>query len=69
MEAGATLTIEPNVVVQFAHERADEYYGITVEGTLIADGGDSSTAILFTSGALEWAKKPGDWRGIEVAQV
>jgi len=37
--AGATLTIEPDVVVKFAHERADEYYGITVEGTLIADRG------------------------------
>ena len=66
VEADATLTIQPDVVVKFAHERADEYYGITVEGTLIADGGDSTTAILFTSGAAEWAKKPGDWRGIEV---
>ena len=66
VEAGATLTIEPEVVVKFRHEQADDYYGITVEGTLIADGGDSTTAILFTSGATEWAKKPGDWRGIEV---
>jgi len=66
VEAGATLTIQPEVVVKFSHERADDYYGITVEGTLIADGGDSTTAILFTSGASEWAKKPGDWRGIEV---
>ena len=48
VEAGVTLTIQPDVVVKFAHERADDYYGITVEGTLIADGGDSSTAILFT---------------------
>ena len=53
-------------MVKFAHERAHEYYGIMVEGTLIADEGDSTTAILFTSGAEEWAKKPGDWRGIEV---
>ena len=66
VEAGAMLTIEPEVVVKFAHERADEYYGIIVKGTLMADGGDSSTAILFTSGAAEWAGKPGDWRGIEV---
>ena len=66
VEAGATLTIQPDVVVKFAHARADDYYGITVEGTLMADGGDSTTAILFTSGAAEWAKKPGDWRGIEV---
>ena len=66
VEAGATLTIQPEVVAKFAHERADDYYGITVKGTLIADGGDSTTAILFTSGAPEWAKKPGDWRGIEV---
>ena len=41
VEAGATLTIQPDVVVKFAHERADEYYGITVEGTLMADGGGS----------------------------
>ena len=56
VEAGATLTIQPEVVVKFAHERADDYYGITVEGTLIADGGDSTRAILFTSGAAEWAR-------------
>ena len=68
VEAGATLTIQPDVVVKFAHARADEYYGITIEGTLIADGGDSTTPILFTSGAEEWAKKPGDWRGIEMAE-
>ena len=67
VEAGATLMIQPDVVVKFAHERADEYYGITVEGTLIADGEDSTTAILFTSGAAEWARKPGDWRGIEAS--
>ena len=66
VEAGATLTIQPDVVVKFAHERADEYYGITVKGTLVAAGGDSTTAIMFTSGAEEWARKPGDWRGIEV---
>jgi len=30
VEAGATLTMEPDVVVKFAHERADEYVGITV---------------------------------------
>ena len=59
VEEGATLTIEPNVVVKFAHERADDYSGITVEGTLIADGGDSITAILFTSGAREWARIAG----------
>ena len=29
-------------------------------------GGDSATAILFTCEAEEWARKPGDWRGIEV---
>ena len=63
VEMSATLIIQPNVVVKFAHERADHYYGITVEGTLVADGGDSTTAILFTSGAEEWARKPGDWRG------
>jgi len=78
VEMEATLTIQPDVVVKFTHDRADDYYGITLEGTLVADGGDSATAILFTpldkllyptgftSGALEWAKKPGDWRGIEV---
>ena len=63
VEAWATLTIQPDGMVKFAHERADDYYGITVEGTLIADGGDSTTTILFTSGAEEWARKPGDWRG------
>jgi len=41
VEAGATLTIQQDIVVKFAHERADDYYGITVEGTLIADGGGS----------------------------
>ena len=69
VEAGATLTIQPDGMVTFEHERGDlavrkvrtqtgEYYGITVEGTLIADpslrsrvtfGGDSTAAILFTS--------------------
>ena len=34
VEVGATLTIQPDVVVKFAHEHADEYSGITVEGTL-----------------------------------
>ena len=41
VEAGATLTLQPDVVVKFAHERADDYYGITVVGTLMADGGGS----------------------------
>ena len=53
-------------MVKLVHESADDYVGITVEGTLIADGGDSTGTILFTSGAPEWARKPGDWRGIEV---
>ena len=30
VEADATLTIQPDVVGKFAHERADDYYGITV---------------------------------------
>jgi len=67
VEAGATLTIQPDGMVKFAHGCADDYYGITVEGTLVADGGDSTTTILFTpldkllyptgftSGAEEWA--------------
>jgi hypothetical protein len=66
VESGATLTIEPDAVVKFAHERADDYYGVMVEGTLIADGVDSTTAILFMSGAPAWAREPGDWRGIEI---
>ena len=61
------LTIQPDVVVTFEHERADDYYGLTVEGTLIADGEDSTGTILFTSGAPESARKPGDWRGIEAS--
>ena len=69
VEVGATLTIEPYGMVKFAHEHPEDYYGLTVEGVLIADGGDSITAIQFTSGAAEWARKPEDWRGIEVAQV
>ena len=52
--------IQPDVVVKFAHERADDYYGLTVEGTLVADGGDLTGTILFTSGAPEWAREPGD---------
>ena len=50
--------IQPDVVVKFAHERADEYYGITVKGTLTADlsacghaqadGGDSTALITLT---------------------
>ena len=47
VEAGAMLTIEPEVVVKFAHARADEYYGITVKGTLIADEQDVSTGICW----------------------
>ena len=45
VEAEATLTIQPDVVVKLAHEHPDDvapltkYYGITEEGTLIADGG------------------------------
>ena len=60
---GRDLKLLPNFLTGFAHERADEYYGIMVEGTLMADGGDSTRAILFTSGAAEWARKPGNWRG------
>ena len=66
VEAGATLTIQPDVQGVFKKETESDYYGLTVEGTLIADGGDSTTAIVFTSSAPEWATKPGDWRGIEV---
>ena len=64
-----TLTIQPDVVVTFAHDRADDYYGITVKGTLIGDGEHSTTAILFTSGAAEWTRKPGDWKGIEASPL
>ena len=50
------LTIQPDGMVKFAHERADlpvrkartqtgEYYGIRVDGTLIADARDSTTRI------------------------
>ena len=39
VKQGVTLTIQPEVVVKFAHERADEVVRLTVEGTLIADGG------------------------------
>ena len=73
VEAGVTLTIQPDVWALFEKESQSDYYGITIEGTLIADlsacghaqagGGDSTMAILFTSGAAEWARKPGDWRG------
>ena len=46
--AGATLTIEPGAIVKFAR-----YTSIQVNGTLIADGNDSSangfTPIIFTS--------------------
>jgi len=42
--------------VKFAHERADDYSGITVEGTLIADGGDSTTAITAFSGTFRFAQ-------------
>ena len=45
VEAAVTLTIEPDVVVKFAHERVDEYVGLAVEGTLIADGRDSNTVV------------------------
>ena len=65
VEAGATLTIQPDVVVKFAHERADEYYGITVKGTLIADlsacnaqagGGDSTAAIPAFAATFRFAQ-------------
>ena len=56
VEVGVTLTIRPEVVVKFAHERADDYYGITVEGTLIADGGDSTTAITAFAGTFRFAQ-------------
>jgi len=57
VEEGVTLTIQPDIVVKFAHERADEYVGITVKGTLLADGGDSTTATLFTSDAPDWTER------------
>ena len=63
MEAGATLTIQPDVVVKFKHEHPDDYYGITVEGTLIADGGDSTTAILFTPLPIPRGLRPGQRSG------
>ena len=47
VKQGATLTIQPDVVVKFTHEHADEYVGITVEGTLIADEEDVSTGICW----------------------
>jgi len=56
VEAGAALTIQPDVVVKFTHERADEYYGITVEGTLMADGGDSTTAITAFADTFRFAQ-------------
>jgi len=43
-------------MVKFAHGRADEYVGITVEGTLIADGGDSTTAITAFAGTFRFAQ-------------
>jgi len=56
VEAGATLTIQPDGVVKFAHERADEYYGLTIEGTLIADGEDSTTAITGFAATFRFAQ-------------
>jgi len=38
VEVGATLTLRPEVVVKFAHERADEYVGITVGGSWCSKG-------------------------------
>jgi len=56
VEAGATLTIQPEVVVKFAHERADEVIGITVERTLVADGGDSKMAITGFAATFRFAQ-------------
>jgi len=65
VEAEATLTIQPDIVVKFVHERADEYVGITVEGTLIADlsacnaqagGEDSTTAITAFAATFRFAQ-------------
>ena len=81
VEEGVTLTIQPDVQILFKKETEWDYYGITVEGTSMADGGNSTTAILFTpldklvyptgftSGPPEWARKPGDWRGIEASPL
>ena len=66
--AGATLTIEPGAIVKFAR-----YTSIQVNGTLIADGNDSSAngftpIILPPSTIIQWADQreaalpsPGDW--------
>lgn len=65
--SGATLSLEPGVVVKFAG-----YYGIKVEGTLLASG-NAVDRIVFTSvhdkdyGTASSRSLPSarDWRGIE----
>ena len=39
VEQGATLKIQPEVWVLFKADTEADYYGLTVKGTLIADGG------------------------------
>jgi len=56
VEVGATLTIRPDVVVKFTHESASDYYGLTVNGTLIADGEDSTTAITAFAATFRFAQ-------------
>jgi parallel beta-helix repeat protein len=69
---GATLTIDPGVVIRFKPNLADQRgirpfdMELTVHGTLEANGADNDT-IFFTSDAVEptWS----DWAGIIVADA
>ena len=56
VEEGVTLTIQPDVWVLFKKESQSDYYGITVEGTLVADGGDSTMAIPAFADTFRFAQ-------------
>ena len=63
--AGATLSIEPGVKIEFAAGQGETEFGgytLTVSGELDARG-SSANHIIFTSGAADPA--PGDWGAIE----
>jgi Divergent InlB B-repeat domain len=60
ISVSAVLTLQPGVLVKF-----DPGAGLHVTGSLVADGVEPTTPIVFTSSKLVPAG--GDWEGIELA--
>ena len=69
---GATLTIEPGVIVRGDHKSCDQNFIsscatlIITQGSRIIANGEPGNPILFTSSKLIDDRGPGDWGGIVI---